>query len=209
MNFLKSSAGLVIVGVIGLLHLSCEQYDYVSPYPGILEIRLHAANARSAGLLRFDSGNSFVMTLRSLDVVEHPPVKLPVYSDLSAIRRNQDGDFFNCLDPLARDSSFILGSVYSPPTTYTLLQFTVEVSPFVIVKDVFSGVPNIIEVHQDFTTEAFRQLPATGQLPLSIPVETDRRTVVTVTFDLDSSLVRRTEWFQYRPYFYVSSVKVY
>jgi hypothetical protein len=149
------------------------------------------------------------MTLRSLDAVEHYPVKLPIYSDLTAIRRNPDGDFFNCLDPLARDSAFILGRVYSPPTTYTQLLFTVEVSPIVFVMDVFSGVPNIIQVRQDPTTEALQQLPATGQSRLSVPVETDRRTVVTVTFDLDSSLVRRTEWFQYRPYFYVSSVKVY
>jgi hypothetical protein len=197
----------VILGGIALLHLSCEQYDYTSPYPGILEIRLHAANSRS--LLRFDPGNSFIMTLRSLDAVETPPVKLPIYSDLAAIRRNPDGDSYNCLHPEARDSAFTLGRVYSPPTTYRQLYLTVEVSGIVFVTDPISGVPNILQVHQDPTIESFRQLPAPGQPPLTIPVETDHRTVVTVTFDLDSSLVRRTEWFDYRPYFYVSSVNVY
>jgi hypothetical protein len=194
----------VLLGALAAL--SCEQYDYTSPYPGIIEVRLHAQNSRS--LLRFDPANNFIMTLRSLDVIETPPVKLPIYSDLAAIRRNPDGDSYNCLDPRARDSSFVLGRVYSPPTTYSQLLFTVEVSGLVFVTDPISGVPNLLQVHKDPTIESFRQLPSAGQPRLSIPVQTDHKTVVTVTFDLDSSLVRRTEWFDYRPYFYVSSVTV-
>jgi len=205
----RSLAGLLLVSLAGLANLSCEQYEYVSSYPGILEVRLKAANSRAGSLLPFDPANAFVMTLRSLEVVERPPVSLPIYSDLNAIRRNPDGDFFNCLHPLARDSAFILGRVYSPPLTYTQLLFTVQVSPFVSVRNPFTGFPNLIEVRQDFQTEAFQQLPAAGQQPFAIRVETDRRTVVTVTFDLDSSLVRRTEWFQYRPYFYISSIEIF
>jgi hypothetical protein len=201
--------GLLLLSLAGLVNLSCEQYDYTSPYPGILEVRLKAANSRAGSLLPFDPGNSFVMTLRSLEVVERPPVSLPIYSDLNAIRRNPDGDFFNCLHPLARDSAFILGRVYSPPVTYTQLLFTAQVSPFVLVRNPFTGFANLIEVRQDLLTEALQSLPAPGQVPFAIRVETDRRTVVTVTFDLDSSLVRRTEWFQYRPYFYVSSIEIF
>jgi hypothetical protein len=208
MNFLWFKRLLVVLlGGIALLHLSCEQYDYSSPAPGILEFRLHAANNRT--LLRFDPGNNFVLTLRNLEVVESLPVKIPVYEDLVAIRRNQDGDFFNCLNPLARDSSFILGRAYSPPTTYTGVNLTVEVAKLIVIMDVYTGFPNIIEVRQDLLTQSVQQLPAFGQPALNISVESNHRTVVTVTFDLDSSLVRRTEWFQYRPYFYVSSVNVY
>jgi hypothetical protein len=202
-------AGLLLLMLTVLLNLSCEQYDYTSPYPGILEVRLKAVNSRAGSLLPFDPANSFVMTLRSLEVVERPPVSLPIYSDLTAIRRNPDGDFFNCLHPLARDSAYVLGRVYSPPVTYTQLLFTAQVFGFVTVRNSSTGFTNIIEVRQDLLTESLQNLPTRDQPPLAIKVETDRRTVVTVTFDLDSSLVRRTEWFQYRPYFYVSSVEIY
>jgi hypothetical protein len=46
------------------------------------------------------------------------------------------------------------------------------------------------------------------RLEASIPVESGRVTRVTVTMDLDQSLIQRTETFLYIPVFYISSVEI-
>lgn len=153
----------------------------------------------------FSPFNSFYVLVRKVTVRQAGNIQLEVYADLNAIRRNRDGDVYNCLDTLARDSSVIIGKAYTPPGTYDGIDIEVEPTSFVVIGSGF--FPSVIEVQQTLPRPpSLQQLPGPGK-SLSIPVQEGRLTRVTVCCDLDSCLVRREETFEYRPKFYVSSVQ--
>jgi len=186
--------------------LSCEQYEYSSPDPGIIEVRLKTVNNRT-DLLPFSSLDSLIfpfgsmeMGLNNLEAIQPDNIRLTVFSDLHAIRRNPDGDFFDSLGPFAKDSLLVLGQAYAPPETFTGLELTVT-APF--------GVVVIYGVYSSFIpVEVVRPYFALQQLTQTIPVESGRTTRVTVAFDMDASLTQLTESFFYIPVFYVSSVEI-
>jgi hypothetical protein len=153
------------------------------------------------------------MKLTSLQARQPGGITLPVFVDLTAVQRNKSGDFYNSMSVEARDSSIVLGRVYAPPGSYNGVDFAISPSGDLFggigVTVVRNGFQGFIPVFIPPQTEASQLLPKTGQPPFSIVVETDRKTVVTVTMNLDSSLVRRTEDFVYRPYFYVSSSRTF
>ncbi|MBI4534990.1 MAG: hypothetical protein HY708_01840, partial [Ignavibacteriae bacterium] len=118
-------AAVVFLASLFLSSISCQQYDYGSPLPGVLEVRLAVKNNRT-DLIPFGQLNIFLLKLTSLEVREPEGTRLAILSDLQAIRRNPDGHFFNCLDTLARDSAFVLGMTYAPPKTFTKLNVIAE-----------------------------------------------------------------------------------
>lgn len=186
-----------------LLVGSCEQYEYSSPLPGLLEVRLRVANTGPDSLYHpFGQANSFVLTLKELEVYREDGARLPVFANEYAIGRdNLNGDPFNCLDTLARDSAMILGRAFAPPGVFTRIVLRVEprVSAVIVANEF--GPPTIIPVVDALGLNLFS---------LSIPVaETveGRLTRITVTLDLDRTLVRGLTTFSYQPYLYVSSVQ--
>ena len=187
------------------LVLSCGQYEYSSPLPGILEVRLRVVNNRP-GLTPFGPYNQFGLTLTDLSVFRTGNIRFPIYSDLYAIRRNSKGDWFNCLDTLARDSMKILGQVYAPPGVFRALEMTMSPDPFVLIN--YGFYSNSINVFYTPPLQALQHFPPTGN-QMQIEIQEGRLTRVTVTLDLDSSLVRHTEAFEYKSKFYVSSIKIY
>lgn len=191
--------------VLSLVTLSCEQFEHSSPLPGILEVRLGVINNRQ-DLLPYTTA-IFVLRLKSLEATQPGGIKLPIYSDLSAIRRNPDGDEFNCLDTQARDSLLILGQVYAPPEPFARLELTISPEQFVFISQGFFG--STIPVREIPPVQALQRLPKNPSQQLNIDIQESRLTVVTVTLNLDSALVQRTETFDYRPYFYVSSIRTF
>ncbi len=204
-RWLVSSVKKIIALALSPLVISCEQFDYSSPLPGVLEIRLGVVNNRQS-LIPFGPQSRFGFTLRSLEAKRAGGIRLPVYTDLHAIRRNPDGDYFNCLDTLARDSASVLGQAYAPPGTFTSLEFTASPDPIVFI--LYGFYSNNIGVVFRPQFQVLQRLPASGDR-LEIRIEESRLTRVTITFDLDSSLVQRTETFEYVPRFYVSSVEIF
>jgi hypothetical protein len=203
------------VSLLVLLGLSCEQYEYSSPLPGILDVRLRVKNNRQS-LLPFGGQNEFRLNLRKLEARKDGNIILPIYADLRAIQRNPDGDIFNCLDVLTRDSAFILGQAYAPPGVFSILDLTIDPrvncsagisTPCVMYYNGFFLQPIIVEIAPEATS--FQRLPGEGQPPLNIVVEERRLTRVTVTLDLDSTLVRKANTYEYRPKLYVSSIQIF
>jgi hypothetical protein len=206
LTFRKTAARLCAVALAAFGALSCSQYEYNSPSPGILEVRLAVKNSRT-DLLPFAtldstavSANNMVFVMKSLEAVDANEVHLPVFSDLFAIRRNPDGDVYNALDPRARDSMTVLGASWAPPQTFTSLELVIDVPEGVFISYGFYG--SFIPVDPILPYQALRQLEET------IPVEANRTTIVTVTFDLDQSLIQLTESFLFVPVFYISSVQI-
>lgn len=199
---------LLIGAALSSLALSCKQYEYASPLPGVLEVRLRVVNNRQ-DLVPFGPQNQFGLLLKELNALEPGNIRQPIYADLYALRRSPDGDAINALDTLSRDSAIILGATYAPPTSFAGLNLTMNFSQFLFFFRPPNPLPILIAVNPP-------PLPAPPpptffeiQAPSSIKVNEDRLTVVTVTFNLDSVLVRRSEDFEFHPSFYISSIQNY
>lgn len=205
-------APLFLAIVITLAGLACKQYEYASPTPGILEVRLAVKNTLHVefipfGVLDSTNGNQnrFFTILHALTVLQPGGLRLPIYATANAIRRNPDGDFFNSLDVGSRDSIPVLGVVYAPPGTYTGFEINISViAPIFIYNPPVQSAIDVVRL-PPFIDQL--RLPVEGQPPVSIPIHEGRNTRVTITFDLDQALIQRAEWYDYRPAFYVSSVQ--
>lgn len=198
-----------------LASISCEQYEYASPTPGIVEIRLAVKNSR-LDLLPFTAydsttnlQNEFLLRLRTIELVQPGDVRLEIFSSLSARQRNNNGDAFNTLSLEARDSLLLLGIGYVPPGTFAGLQFTMELLegsllPPPRVIRTFGAYSSSIPVIELTPRKSFFPFPDVG-----IPVNEARITRITVTFDMDSSLIQRAEYFNYRGNFHISSITTF
>lgn len=211
-RFQKISIGHAAVFMLIALSiggLSCEQYDYTSPLPGRLEVRLASKNSRTT-LMPFSPTNTLPLRLRKVVARQSNGVTLELLADVNAIKRNADGDIINALDTLSRDSTTVLGVANAAPGTYTGVDIEVDLplSGVGFVNVITGFVPNTIQIFNPpgiISQTIFRFPTESGQL--NYEVNEGRKTILTITFDMDSSLVRRTEWFEYHPYFYLSSIQ--
>jgi len=195
---------ILAVFFLAITALSCSQYDYSSPDPGVIDVRLAVKHTRTDLMPFPDSlgiyGSGMVFVMKSLEAVASNDVHLPVLSDLHAIRRNPDGDEFNALSLATRDSMTVLGSTYAPPGMFEGLELVMSPPQGVFISYGFYG--SFIPVSPVLPFIGLQRLTA------DIPIESGRRTIVTVTFDLDGSLLQLTESFLFVPRFYISSVVV-
>ncbi len=171
---------------------SCEQYEYSSPSPGVLEIRFKTKST----IIPFSELNNFVMNVTEVIAIRNDGGKLLVFQDLRAIDRKNST--YNILQPLARDSMLVIGQVYAPPGNY-------------------SGVNLQMSPQGNIILDGYRRIgvaPAEGSSSLlsfvkDYHIAQLETTYVTLTIDLDSSLQKRAENYSYRPYYYISSVETY
>lgn len=206
----KTIAFRLLLGVmLSSLALSCKDYEYVSPGPGVLEVRLKVVNSR-LDLIPFGAANQWYIVLKEMNGLQAGDVKLRIYADVNAIRRSPDGDPLNTLDTLARDSSIVMGQMYASPTeTFTGFDFTVTFTPSLSVFRNSLPIPNVIRVDPPPppapAPQTYFRIPP--EESLSVKVQEGRLTRVTVTINLDSVLIRRSETFELNPSFYISSVQ--
>ena len=200
----RKSAFRILAVILSLSAFSCSQYEYSSPDPGVIDVRLTVKHSRTSLMPYPDSlgltGSGMVFLMKSLDGVASGDVSLPIFSDLFAIRRNPDGDEFNALSLATRDSMTVLGKAYAPPQMYEGLELVISSPQGVFISYGFYG--SFIPVSPVLPFRGLQQLEA------DIPVQSGRTTVVTVTFDLDRSLLQQTESFLFVPVFYISSVVI-
>ncbi|MBX2989747.1 MAG: hypothetical protein KF749_01120 [Bacteroidetes bacterium] len=193
---------LVAVAMFGI---SCQQYEYSSPGPGILELRLAVKNTRE-NIIPFNDFSFLNIVIRDMAVLRNDGTYLIVLADLQAIQRKENGDTLNCITFAARDSQIVLGQVYAPPGTYVGLgldKMTAVVhDPFLLRFDGNRYTP--IAILDVGSAQKFTMLAP----PPPFEVRESRKTIVTFTLDLDQSMPRRTEWFEWvAPLVYISSIQ--
>ncbi len=187
------SFGLIILAM--LLNFGCEQYDYVSPSPGILEIRFKTVSTGASTGITFNALNNFSLTIpegsNTLVAIRNDDNYLPVYGDIKSIRRSESS--FNVLQPAAEESTLVIGVAYAPPGNYkgVYLQatpgaiVTLDGYRTISVDDISSGSGDIY-LYKDFS------------------VVESKKTIVTVTLDLDKSMIKGAENYYYVPIYYIS-----
>ena len=193
MIFSTACRSLFFIFVVLVVHPlgGCKEYPYASPSPGVLEVRMKTVSAN----IPYGDLNRLPMQLTAVRAVRSDNAKQDVFEDLRAIRRYTDS--YDAFSRAAFDSTLEIGQTYTPPGSYVGLDITTQPLGIVIL-DGYRTIP----ITYAADAESFIQLRT------PITVEEGKTTIVVVSFDVDSSLVRGAETFHYNPTFFISSLQI-
>lgn len=178
--------------LILVFHFGCTQYDYSSPLPGIIDIRLHTISDTTQ--IDFSPLNNFVLRLTQVTAIRSDNARAEVFADLKAIGRTEES--YNTLDSRAKDSTLVIGQGYLPPGDYVGIQMLIQPGGTVIL----DGYRDILVQRPDhFEPTLFFQKP--------FHINDSRTTHVVLTINLDSSLVKRADDYLFEPLYYISSIQ--
>ena len=174
-----------------VIQLGC-QTEFSSPLPGVIEVRLKTVS----GNIDFDPLNNFLLTVSSVEAVRSDDAKVVIYGDLGAISRKSTK--LNTLDLRARDSLLIIGQTYVPPGTYQGIDILLEPAHQVILDGY-----RIITVTRDQDFDPRLRFRST------FSVQELTTTRITLEVNLDSTLLRRANTYEFRPFYSISSIGQY
>ncbi len=149
------------------------QYDYSTPLPGVISIRLHSKSDN----IEFSPLNNFALKVTAVEAVRSDGARAVVLEDTKAIGRTTNT--YNALDVRARDSNIVMGEAFLPPGDYIGVNLLVEPGTNVVLDGY-----RIISVSNppDFDAlVAFRQ---------NFRIEEGVTTKIVVTIDLDNALLK-------------------
>jgi len=198
-NYLDIAVFCSILGLLVFLTLSCSQYDYTSPLPGIIEVRLHTIV--DTNKISFSPLNNFTLYVSQMWAFRVDGGRGEIVADLKALTQSQNSSQsptrpFNTLDYRAADSSLIMGETYLPPGNYkAILIQKAEPGKYVVL----DGYRNIRIENDSIQQDLFFQRP--------FSISEGHHTKIVLTINLDSSLVRRADSFIFNPLYYISSIK--
>ncbi|HYQ86526.1 MAG TPA: hypothetical protein VES59_04720 [Bacteroidota bacterium] len=177
------------------LNLHC-QYDYSSPLPGLVDIRLHTISDSSR--IAFSPQNIFVLKITQVSAVRSDLALATVYGDIKAIKRLTG--VYNTLDAHAEDSSLVIGQADLPPGDY--LGILMLIAP---------GGTAILDGYRNIRVVTPPGFDPTLQFQRSFKISEQRTTRIVLTINLDSSLVKEAvgydpDTFLFTPSYYISSV---
>ncbi|MBI5476913.1 MAG: hypothetical protein HY964_09290 [Ignavibacteriales bacterium] len=187
-RFYKAGVFGVLVALLVLISPSC-QYEYDSPNPGIIQIRLKTISNN----IPFTELNNFEIEFSQIEAVQKDGSRASIYEDLRAIDAKPVG--INTLDFRARDSIMIIGETYVPPEDYMGIKMTISPGRAVTLRG-YQKI-NVIK------PEGFNSLLI---IPRNYSVQEHHKTIITVELNLDSTLVKGAFDYTFRPYYNISSV---
>ncbi len=166
------------------------QYDYQTPLPGIIEVRLKTVSKN----IPFAPNNNFVLKVSRIVAVREDQSQLLVYEDLKSIQRTTS--VYNTLDDRARDSALVIGMSYAPPGRYVGIIMSV-VPADAVIRDGYRIIT--VEKLPDFDSELKFHQP--------FEVFESRSTAIKLAINLDSTLVQRANSYLFVPYYYISAIE--
>ncbi len=181
--------GLTVIASLGFLLNGC-QYDYASPSPGLIEIRLRSISNN----IPFSPLNNFVLKVSGVSAIRSDGALVTIYPDIKATSRTTD--IYNTLDSLALDSAIVMGQGYAPPGNYIGVALLITPGQQVI--------ENGYQVINVVTGEGFSNLLAFGG---SYSVTESQFTRITLAVNIDSTLIQGYQVYHYRPYYFISSIR--
>ena len=172
--------------------IRCQQYDYSSPLPGLLSIRLHTIADTTQ--LAFSPLNNFVLKVTSVNAERSDLAQAPILGDVKAIGRTTS--IYNTLDAHAEDSSLVIGEGYLPPGDYLGVLMLIEPGDVIVL----DGYRNInVEKPDNFNSTLSFLKP--------FHINEQQTTRIVLTIDLNCSLVKGAEVYHFNPCYYISSIQ--
>ena len=189
---LRIVAFVLTVALFALLQMSCSQYNYSSPLPGIIDLRLHTVSDTTD--VAFGPLNNFVLKVSQIQTTRSDGAYAVIYADLKATGRTTG--IYNTLDYTARDSSMVLGEAYLPPGDYVGILMIIDPGSFMVL-DGYRTIP-VIRAPSLSSGLFFRK---------AFKIAEGRRTNIILTIDLQRSLTKLADQYLFDPLYYISSIQ--
>lgn len=184
--------GILFLAVSLVSFNSCQQYEYVSPAPGTLRLKLHSSYTQFDTLF---SLNNFTLKVTTVQAIRSDGIRANVFQDVKAV--GPTADVYNVMGRPAFDSSLVIGEFPLPPADYIGMQLQIEPGPQVVLDGYrFINVDRLADSLYTATILVSR--------PFSI--EEARVTDIVLTVDIDATLRKLAYTFLYQPVYYISSV---
>ncbi len=182
---------LFLLLLLALLSVSC-QYDYSSPLPGLIDIRLHSIS--DTNRISFSHLNNFVLKITQVNALRTDRALAPVYGDVQALKRTTG--VYNTLDEHAEDSSLVIGQADLPPGDYLGVLMLVQ-----------PGGSVILDGYRNIHVNTLPDFDATLSFLKPFKIVEQHTTRIVLTINIDSSLVKQADTFLFTPYYYISSIQ--
>jgi len=178
--------------VLALSSFSCSQYDYSSPSPGIIEVHLKTISTK----IDFSPLNNFVLKVSSVTAIRSNGTEVLVFEDIQA--KDRLTSVYNTLDIRARDSSLVIGQGYAPPGDYIGINLSV-----------IPGDQIILNGYQQVDVVPPANFNPLLQFRKPFTVTESAGTRINLTVNLDSTLIKSSQSFFFRPTYYISSISLF
>jgi hypothetical protein len=190
-RFISWVALITILLLPILTNIGC-QYDYTSPLPGIIEIRLKTISDTTQ--IDFLPLNSFTLTISQQMALRSNKSEVQMYSDIKAFETKPI--IVNTLNPQARDSMLVIAQTYAPPDEYIGVDVLLQPAEEVILRGY-----QVIDV---LTGEGFNALLSFRK---PFHVTEGKQTTITLTIDLSKSLQKGAFTYTFVPYYEITSIQ--
>ncbi|MFI5253784.1 MAG: hypothetical protein ACHQQQ_15300 [Bacteroidota bacterium] len=185
--FLYKAVSVVLPLALIFANLCCSLPTYVSPTPGIIEVRMQTISTQ----IPFTPLNNFNLTLSAVYAIRADRARLVIYQDVKAIDRTPS--VLNTLDSLAKTGNMVLGSVFAPPGDYSGVNLLYDLGTNPLVNlDGYRQIP------VDTTGYGFNSSLVSNA---SYSVRENDTTRIYLTINLDSALVKGAEKYYFNQAF--------
>jgi hypothetical protein len=170
-----------ILLVIIIIFTGCDNPAYESPKPGIIEVHLKA----TSGAYTVTSKDSLTMTIAQLRTTREDSAFANIYDNVNALADYTDN--VNIIDAL--DKEIVIGQMYLPPNHFVNLLISV-------------GAPTLfVYGKRRITVTTASDYDALQILPVDFKIEENKTTLIKITCNLDSMLIKRAEGYEFYPKF--------
>lgn len=185
MNHIKRI--ITVTTLVGVLIVGCDQYEYSSPTPGVIQLNFRAKYSQFEASDSAFRKNNFTVTIADVKAVRDDGARANIYQDVKAIIRKPNA--YNLLGQKAYDSMEVFGNYPIPPGTYTRLELLMQPA-----REVF------LDGYRRIRVERPPESPDLIVINTPFRIEEGRTTMVVITADLDILLERLAYTYGYRPY---------
>lgn len=196
-SFPKGMKVLFFIPLMFFISISCDQYEYANPTPGIVQINLRSFYNQ------FDTSfvlNNFTIEVTRVAVFRTDGATAEVYLEPKIIGDRDAAKYRNVYNVLGRksyDSTEVMGQYPLPPGEYSKVRLTVQ-----------PGQTVILDGYRRIRVDRPLNYSSTIDLDGTFVIEESHTTKLVVTLDLDSTLRRLAYTYEYNPKFYLSSVEM-
>jgi hypothetical protein len=177
-----------------ILNINC-QYDYRSPLPGAIEVRLRTISANIAPT-RF---TNFIVKIDKIQAIRSDGGKQKIYEDAKIIESSSQNTLLlvNTLDSLASTGNIVIGQAYAPPGDYIGFDFQIEPGSNVILGSNAEEQQPISVIRPSSYQSVFHQ-------DISFQVRESQTIKIILTLDLDRSLIKGAYNYSFEPKYSIS-----
>ena len=178
---------LTVIVLISICFLNSCQYEYSSPTPGTLKLKLHAQYNQFDTVF---SANNLAVIITQIKAIRSDGIAAYIYQDPRAIfPTGADSGIYNIMGRSAYDSALVIGNYPVPPAEYIGIDMMIK-----------PGSDIILDGYRDISVVQPAERITSLYMDTRFSIIEGKTTDIVITFNLDSVLQKLAYTFLYQPY---------